>query len=216
MTSDRILRHRLIDRLFHWAMAATMLTLLGTGLCPILGIEFDWVPIHWIAGVVLAAIIVFHTVRAVFQQDLMSMWVGPGELIKALGALRNGGFPMPGKYSIAQRLMHNTVTVFGLAALATGILMMVRIDTPFWERDPYLLSQSTWGFIYVLHGLAAVIFFGFIMLHVYFALLPEKLFYTRSMVLGWITRDEFNANHDPALWRDTKPAGAATEQDSQS
>ena len=41
MSSDRIIRHHLVDRLFHWAMAASMLTLLGTGLCPILGLEFD-------------------------------------------------------------------------------------------------------------------------------------------------------------------------------
>ncbi len=208
MTSDRILRHKLIDRLFHWAMAASMLTLMGTGLCPIIGIEFEWVPIHWIAGVILAAIILFHTLRAIFQQDLMSMWVGPVELIKTLGTLRSGVFPKSGKYSVAQRLMHNAVTVFGLIALATGVLMLVRIDTPFWERDPYILSQTTWGYVYVLHGLAAVIFFSLVMMHVYFALRPEKLFYTRSMLLGWITRGEFDQNHDAALWHNAEPAAA--------
>ena len=203
MTSDRITRHKLIDRLFHWGMAATMIALMGTALCPILGLEFDWVPIHWIAGVILAVLIVWHTVRAIFQQDLMSMWVGPVELIKAVGALKRGDLPKTGKYSIAQRLMHKAVSAFGLAALVTGLLMLVRIDTPFWERDPYLLAQSTWGFIYVIHGLSAVIFFGLIMMHVYFALRPEKLFYTRSMILGWITRGEFNANHDAGMWKHT-------------
>ncbi len=202
MPTDRIVRHKLVDRLFHWVMAATMLALMATALCPILGIEFDWVPIHWIAGVILTAVILFHTARAILQQDLMSMWVGPVELIKALGAVRSGVFPKTGKYSIAQRLMHNTVTVFGLIVLVTGLFMLVRIDTPFWERDPYLLSQSTWGVIYVLHGLSAVIFFGLVMMHVYFALRPEKLCYTRSMILGWITRSEFDENHDAALWQD--------------
>lgn len=204
MTSDRITRHTLIDRLFHWGMAATMIALMGTALCPILGIEFDWVPIHWIAGVILAVLIVWHTVRAIFQQDLMSMWVGPGELIKTLSALKSGVFPKSGKYSIAQRMMHNAVTVVGLAALITGLLMLVRIDTPFWERDPYLLSQTTWGYVYVVHGLSAVLFFGMVMMHVYFALRPEKLFYTRSMILGWITKSEFDANHDETLWKDVK------------
>ena len=206
MAKERIIRHKLVDRLFHWAMAASMLVLMATGLCPIIGIELDWVPIHWMAGVVLGLTIVFHTVRALFQQDLMSMWLGPGELIRAISSLKSRGFPMPGKYSIAQRLMHNAVTVFGLTVLGTGILLLVRIDTPFWERDPYILPQSTWGFVYVLHGLAAVIFFSLVAMHVYFALRPEKLFYTRSMLLGWITRDEFNHNHDPALWRDAESA----------
>ena len=179
-----------------------MLTLLGTGLCPILGLEFDWVPVHWIAGVILAITLIWHISRALLQQDLMSIWIGPIELLKTIGSIRSGIFSKPGKYSIAQRLMHSIVTVFCLGALVTGLLMMVRIDTPFWERNPYLLSQSTWGWVYVLHGLAALIFVSVIMLHVYFALRPEKLFYTRSMILGWITRKELEDNHDPDLWKD--------------
>ena len=202
MSSDRIIRHRLPDRLFHWAMAASMLTLLGTGLCPILGIEFDWVFIHWVAGVVLTITIIWHIFRAIQRHNLLSIWIGPVELLKAFAAARNGQFPKPGKYSIAQRLMHSTVTVFCLTALVTGLLMLVRIDTPFWERDPYLLSQATWGWVYVLHGFSALVFVTVIMLHIYFGLRPEKLFYTRSMILGWITRRELEQNHDPALWTD--------------
>ena len=37
-------------------------------------------------------------------------------------------------------------------------------------------------------------------LHVYFALRPEKRFYTRSMISGWISEDEHRANHDPGRW----------------
>lgn len=201
MSSDRITRHQLSDRLFHWVMAATMLTLMATGLCPILGWEFDWVPIHWISGVLLTITVVWHIVRSITQQDLRSIWIGPIELLKLVGSLRSGIFPKPGKYSVAQRLMHSAVTVFCLTALVTGLLMLVRIDTPLWERNPYLLSQSTWGWIYVLHGLAALVFVSIILLHIYFALRPEKLFYTRSMILGWITRKELEENHDPALWQ---------------
>ncbi|MBT6960197.1 MAG: cytochrome b/b6 domain-containing protein, partial [Rhodospirillaceae bacterium] len=39
-----------------------------------------------------------------------------------------------------------------------------------------------------------------IMLHVYFGVRPEKLFYLRSMVFGWITREELEKNHDPEQW----------------
>jgi formate dehydrogenase subunit gamma len=39
-----------------------------------------------------------------------------------------------------------------------------------------------------------------IMAHVYFALRPEKLWMTRSMFRGWISREEFLAHHDPKRW----------------
>jgi formate dehydrogenase subunit gamma len=211
MSSDRITRHRLADRLFHWAMAASMLTLVGTGLCPILGIEFEWIDIHWIAGLVLTVVVVWHIVRAVLQQDLMSMWLGPVELIKAVAAAAKGAEPKPGKYSVAQRLMHHMVTVLCLAALVTGLLLMFRIEQPLWERDPYVLAQSTWGWVYVIHGLAAVVFVSVILLHVYFALRPEKLFYTRSMILGWITRQELNDNHDPSRWPEASQGAERTD-----
>jgi cytochrome b subunit of formate dehydrogenase len=37
---DRIVRHRLPDRIFHWVMAASVLALLATGFLPILGVRF--------------------------------------------------------------------------------------------------------------------------------------------------------------------------------
>ena len=40
-----------------------------------------------------------------------------------------------------------------------------------------------------------------VMLHVYFALRPEKLKFTRAMIRGWITRREFDEHHDPNRWQ---------------
>jgi hypothetical protein len=40
-----------------------------------------------------------------------------------------------------------------------------------------------------------------VMAHVYFAFRPEKWHFTRSMVVGWITRREFNEQHDPKRWQ---------------
>ena len=40
-----------------------------------------------------------------------------------------------------------------------------------------------------------------ILVHIYFAIRPETLFYLRSMVLGWITKDELLESHDPLLWK---------------
>ena len=72
--------------------------------------------------------------------------------------------------------------------------------TPVFIRDPYMLSDSTWGFTYVTHGLAGVALVGLVIAHVYFAIRPEKRWITRSMILGRITRREYLEHHDPDRW----------------
>ena len=48
---ERVPRHSLAARLFHWVMAASMFTLLFTAFLPKVGVRFDWVTYHWIAGI---------------------------------------------------------------------------------------------------------------------------------------------------------------------
>ena len=62
----RIPRHSLTARLFHWIMAAAMFTLLFTAFLPKVGVQFDWVTYHWIAGTVLTISIIFHIIHATF------------------------------------------------------------------------------------------------------------------------------------------------------
>jgi cytochrome b subunit of formate dehydrogenase len=202
VSSSRIVRHVFIDRLFHWLMAAAVLVLLGTAFLPILGWEFPWVAAHWIAGLVLTALVLVHTVRALFWQDLKSMWISAADVnnVVAMAAysLRMTVRPPPksGKYSFAQKLIHHLFTLVVLTAIVTGGLMMVRIDTPWWDRNPFWLAQGTWGIVYVLHGLAALSLITMIMSHIYFALRPEKRLFMRAMILGWITREEYRNYHD--------------------
>jgi cytochrome b subunit of formate dehydrogenase len=80
MSGERVLRHRAVDRLYHWTMAVAALTCLLTAFLPILGWKFEWVTTHWIAGIVLAAAVLFHIVRAVLCQDFWSMVFGPRDL----------------------------------------------------------------------------------------------------------------------------------------
>ncbi len=209
MASDRILRHKGIDRLFHWITAAAVLTLLATGLLPVLGVDFDWLPIHWVAGIVLIVVILFHIVRSLFWQSVRSMLIGPRDLGALASDLGLGSSTVKeGKYLAAQRLMHHVIALFTLIAIGTGAVMLVKIDTPFWKRQPYWLQESTWGIVYSFHDLAALAFVTLIMLHIYFALRPEKIFYTRSMISGWMTRQDYLDHHDPALW----PADEKKEQ----
>jgi formate dehydrogenase subunit gamma len=187
MNGERIERHKGVDRLFHWLTAASVLTLLATGLLPVVGIKFDWVPIHWITGVVLLVLVLFHLVRSVIWQKLRCMW--------AIGARDFGGRKY-GKYSPAQKLMHLAMTLVILTVVATGVVMMAKVDTPFWERNPYLLSAGTWGYVYVLHGAAALLTVTLVMIHVYFGLIPENRMYLRAMIKGWVTREEIAVRHD--------------------
>jgi len=88
----------------------------------------------------------------------------------------------------------------GLAVIGTGLFMMKRIHTIFFVRNPYLFSDMTWGLMYVLHGLAGIGLIALVMMHVYMGIRPEKLPITKSMIFGWMSRDFYLEEHDPARW----------------
>ena len=203
---DRIVRHAGLDRLIHWIAAVCVLILLATAFLPILGIEFAWVAIHWWTGFVLTAVVVVHIVRALVAKSLRSVWIGRRDFQDAFGVARRtlrlstAAAAKPGKYSFAQKLIHLAFAIVVLAAIVTGGLMMVKTDTPWWDRNPYWLSDATWGIVYVIHGLSALLLITMVMTHVYFALRPEKWLFLRAMISGWITRDEYTREHDPERW----------------
>lgn len=201
---ERIQRHSLAARAFHWTMSASMLVLLVTAFVPVLGYQFDWITIHWIAGVVLTATIVYHVIHSIGFQDFWSMMqLGVGEGMATLKHLMSPKAPAPpkaGKYPFDHRMFHHTIVAVGLGVIVTGLLMMVRIDTPFWTRNPYMLSDATWGVVYVVHGLCGVSLIFFTAAHIYFALRPEKMWITWSMVRGWIHRDDYVEHFDPEKW----------------
>jgi cytochrome b subunit of formate dehydrogenase len=154
---ERIERHSLMARAFHWVMAAAMFVLLFTAFLPVAGVKFPWVTWHWMAGLVLTGSIVFHIIHASVWLDFWSIWVGPkdvpelkAELMRELG--RDVPGPKSGKYPLGNRLYHSAIVVTGLGAVATGVLMLSRVRTPFVTRNPYLLSDGAWGVTYVSHG----------------------------------------------------------------
>jgi hypothetical protein len=187
-------------------MAASVFVLLATGFLPVIGIQFSWVTIHWIAGVVLLLAVVFHIIHASFWQGLGSIWISAREIRSGLqraGQIAGRQKPTPerpGKYPLANKLFHHMALLATLGVIGTGLLMMVRVETPFWTRNPYLLADQAWGLIYVLHGLSAVGLVGLVMAHVYFAIIPEKRWLTFSMIYGWIARQRYLEHHDPDRW----------------
>ena len=212
---EKILRHSVASRVFHWVMAASVLTLLFTAFLPIWGVKFSWVTAHWIAGLVLTAAIIFHIIHASLWKGLGLMWINSQDLSdgwlvvkEAMGS--SGSAPgKPGKNPLENKLFHHVVAIATLAAIITGLIMMAKVDTPWWKRNPYVLSDDTWGIIYIIHGAGSVALITLIMAHLYFAVRPEKRWITLSMLRGWIPRQRYLEHHDPQRW----PAGATASGD---
>ena len=202
----RVPRHSLAARAFHWIMAASMLTLLVTAFVPILGLKFAWVDIHWMAGIVLTISIIYHIIHASFYLDFWSIWLNKEDVKEATTRLKRAmgqSAPPPrkaAKYPWDNKMYHTAIVLAALAVVPTGLFMMKRVQTPFYVRNPYLFSDSTWGWMYVLHGLSGIGLVGLVIAHIYFAIRPEKLWITKGMVFGDITREDFLKHHDPQRW----------------
>lgn len=202
----RIPRHSLAARLFHWIMAAAMFVLLFTAFLPKVGVPFNWVTYHWIAGIVLTISILFHIVHSIFYMDFWSIWPDRSDLEDARKRMQrflgqSAAVPRKfAKYPLENKLYHGVVMLSGLAVIATGICMMFRVRTIFFPRNPYLFSDMTWGMMYVLHGLAGVGLITLTIVHVYFAVRPEKLPITASMIVGSMSREFYLKEHDPERW----------------
>jgi cytochrome b subunit of formate dehydrogenase len=202
----RIPRHSLAARLFHWIMAAAMFVLLFTAFLPKVGVQFNWVTYHWTAGSVLTVSILFHVIHATFYLDFWSIWPDRSDLEDAQRRFqrfigKSAALPRKfAKYPLENKLYHGVVMFSGLAVVVTGVFMMFRVRTIFFPRNPYLFSDMTWGMMYVLHGLAGVGLITLTIVHVYFAVRPEKLPITASMIVGSMSREFYLKEHDPSRW----------------
>ncbi len=203
---ERVERHSFGARAFHGIMALAMLALLVTAFLPKVGVQFPWVTYHWIAGIVLTISVLYHIIHAIFILDFWSIWPDRVDIEDASRRMKLAmGQPSPeprkfAKYPLENKLFHLIVMLAGLSVIATGLFMMKRVRTPLFTRNPYLFSDMTWGWMYVLHGLAGVGFVALVTVHIYFAIRPEKLFITKSMIFGWISREKYLEHHDPQRW----------------
>jgi formate dehydrogenase subunit gamma len=208
-SSDRVHRHHFADRCYHWLMAASVLMLMGTAFLPIVGWKFEWVSLHWMTGVVLTLLVLIHVVRALTWQDWRAMLIdgadirnGWHRIVQAFSG-RAEATGKPGKYKILQKLYHLGAAILVLAIIASGLLMLLKIDTPLWRRNPYWFEPETWGVIYSIHGFASMMMVTLVMIHIYFALRPDEWWLTRSMFRGWITRNEYAEHCDADRWQVT-------------
>ncbi|MGI9437727.1 MAG: cytochrome b/b6 domain-containing protein [Geminicoccaceae bacterium] len=178
-------RHKGPDRLFHWLMALSVILLTGTAFLPIIGVRFDWLPIHWISGIVLTVLVLFHLFRVALVHGYREMMPGIEDFREMAADIRGRESDLQSaKYDAYQKGYHWSSAIIVLALTVTGLLMLVKIDTPFWRRDPSLLSDPQWGIVYVIHGLAALILLFLIIVHIYFSILPEHRAVLSSMIAG--------------------------------
>jgi cytochrome b subunit of formate dehydrogenase len=117
------------------------------------------------------------------------------------------------KYPLENKLYHGAIIVTGLAAIVTGVFMMVRVRTIFFPRNPYLFGDMTWGLMYVLHGLAGVGLIALVIVHVYFAVRPEKLDITKSMIFGSMRREYYLKHYDTQRWIVELPVAGSRRMD---
>ncbi len=215
---ERVPRHTLSARLFHWIMAASMITLLITAFLPKVGVQFNWVLYHWIAGVVLTVSILFHIVHSTFFLDFWSIWPDRTDLRDAMNRTKRffgKDAPLPNKfakYPLENKLYHGAVMLAGLAVIITGLFMMKRVQTGIFTRNPYLFTDMTWGLMYVLHGLAGVGFIALTIMHIYMGVRPEKIPITKSMIFGWMSRDFYLEEHDTGRWAVKGPSAPETKR----
>ena len=179
-------RHRLADRLFHWVMAASVFVLGATAFLPILGIQFNWVPVHWYSGVVLAASVLFHFYRVAAVHGISRMLPksddGKEAVRRALN--RSSAGLEPAKYDSLQKAFHWAAALAVLATAVSGLVMLAKIDTVFWQRNPSILSDFTWGVIYSVHGFGAMALLFLVIVHIYFSLIPAHRDLLSSMIWG--------------------------------
>ena len=214
---EKLQRHKPGARGFHWSMSATMFALLITAFFPVIGIRFPWVTIHWIAGVLLILTVIYHIYHVFAKQDFWTMWIDrrdveEGKLgLKAAMGQADIERPRAGKYPVDQKMFHHVAMIATLGAVVTGVLMMFRVDNFLLPMNTYMFSDTAWGWIYVIHGVCGIGLIFLVIAHVYFAIRPEKRWMTWSMINGWIDRERYLQNHDPARWTVAEAGSAAAE-----
>ena len=204
---ERVPRHSLVARAFHWVMAISMFALLITAFLPKIGIKFDWVWYHWVAGLVLTASVLFHIFHASFFLDFWSIWPDRIDIRDAKRRMMRAfgkDAPPPdrfAKYPLENKFYHAVILLAGLAVIATGLFMMKRVNTGNLCAQSLRVRRYDVGHdVCCCIGLAGVGLIALMMVHVYFGLRPETLPITKSMIFGYMEKDFYLEEHDPQRW----------------
>jgi formate dehydrogenase subunit gamma len=145
-----------------------------TGFLPKVGFSFNWIDAHWLVGVFLIGLTLFHIYRVIFKLDTRSMNI----------ALSDFKSEKNDKYNLVQKLVHQWFSLLIILIIISGSAMALKADVIGVNRNPYIFEEQTWGWIYLLHGLVSVMILAFTMIHIYFNLRKENRAYLLSMIFN--------------------------------
>ena len=167
-------------------MAVCVIILGATAFLPILGVHFPWLVIHEIAGVALVLAIFYHLYRVFRIHGVKAMMPGLDDLREGAGLAigREVQGLEPAKYDVLQKAFHWVAATAVIATAATGLVMLAKVDTVFWDRNPALMSDLSWGVVYAIHGLGAMLLLFLVIVHIYFALIPQHRALLVAMISG--------------------------------
>lgn len=200
VVGNEIIRHRLSSRVIHWAVAATFLANLVTGL-PIWSPVFGWMA-TLVGGMSVCRIIhpwfglgfaLSSLVMAVHWWTEMEMtkeergWVGP----KLLEYLRDTvNHDKIGKYNGGQKVYFFTSKLGALGLLVSGIVMWYPSSFPAWAREISIL----------LHNFSFLLFTVSLIFHIYLATVAEPGTFN-SMTRGTVSKAWARIHH-PKWYRE--------------
>jgi cytochrome b subunit of formate dehydrogenase len=156
---------------------------------------FVWRTFHIYLALALVGVVVVHALWDTYRMkalgkikmskaDLAEQWSRARDFFGFSGQ----GYHQPTtKYDSFQRAFHWTLLALGAFLLVSGLLMWEALR---WNGVPLFVVLDRWNnqfmdsFMRTGHLVAGVLFAGLVVLHTYFALLPQNRSLLRSMTLG--------------------------------
>ena len=200
VVGDEVVRHRLSSRVIHWAVAASFMLLLVTGM-PIWSPIFGWMAalvgglevcrwLHPWTGIFFSAtslVMFFRWLGEMKLERNERAWLGP-KMIEYFKF--RGTDPDVGKYNGGQKIFFFLVSLASLVLLLTGFVLWFPLNFARGLREVSLL----------LHDASFIFFFVAIVFHIYLGTAAEPGTF-RAMTRGTVTR-AWARHHHPRWYRD--------------
>lgn len=223
---DEVHRFTATQRASHWIMAISVFLLMLSGFImlnsniTIRGIAgVSWLDIHIVFSIIFIGYFIFHIGHVAYKGTWKAMWFGRRDLEDQVLRLKNfigmsDDYPRQFKYPSAQKLLHLGVAVVSIGVVATGVVLLRRVEVPLlWgpTREFTFLGiqfglgsgEPAWGLVtwsFVLHDLSAIFFVALVIGHIYFAIRPDEWPVSKSMITGNIPVETYAEKYSPRSW----------------
>lgn len=214
------------QRASHWIMAVSVFLLMLSGFImmnpnfTIRGIAgVSWLDIHIVFSIVFIGYFIFHIGHVAYKGTWMEMWFGTADIKDQVVRLKNflgmsDEYPRQFKYPSAQKLLHLGVAVLSIGVIATGLVLLRRVEVPLlwgYTREFTFLGMdfglqtgdAGWGLVtwsFVIHDLSAILLVALVIGHIYFAIRPDEWSVSKSMITGYIPVETYAEKYSPRSW----------------